>query len=102
MAYPHPHIAQFQTADSPQGYRPEPNPTQVLSQVQRMLEEQDQDKDRANPLQSFQIQPGRPPPPPPPPSSFDREAWLATRPTIADLIAPRPLPPPPPIPPSKT
>ncbi|KAL0466383.1 hypothetical protein QR685DRAFT_581215 [Neurospora intermedia] len=86
-------------SDSPEGYRSEPNPTQILSQVQRMLEEQDQDKDRANPLQSAQIQPERTPPPP---SSFDREAWLATRPTIADLMTPRPLPPPPPIPPSRT
>ncbi|EGO58718.1 hypothetical protein NEUTE1DRAFT_135818 [Neurospora tetrasperma FGSC 2508] len=86
-------------SDSPQGYRPEPNPTQILSQLQRMLEDEDEDKDRANPLQSTQMQPERTPPPS---SSFDREAWLATRPTIADLITPRPLPPPPPIPPPKT
>ncbi|KAK3948627.1 hypothetical protein QBC32DRAFT_317635 [Pseudoneurospora amorphoporcata] len=77
--------------DSAEGYRPEPNPTKILGQLQRMLGDEE---NKTNPPPYAEVQPERN-------LSFDREAWLATRPTIGNLTTPRPRPPPPPIPPAK-
>ena len=89
-----------QPSNSPtQGYRPEPNPTKVLEQLQRMLEDNNTNDSTTPSSSDPDNQPDNPT------SSFNREAWLATRPTIGELTAalnnPRPRSPPPPIPPPK-